>query len=623
MKNKKYIFLALILFVTTKILGTEFTSEELETLKERKLITLEEYEILKSELDGNLGQDGDIVYSLVINNRIRSNYFKLLKRNNKKYFPLFDFLDLIKFKNYDYEKNFISMNLGRDLYKVKIDFIKSLLSIQYLNENFNFSQEDIFKENTQLYIEEELFKKMFLNSLEIDSKKYSMKMNLYFQTPAEINTSLDNTFDRNDFGSRKGELLFTNNNKLFDLGYLLFDFSSEVNKRDNDKKFQSDWRGNLEYQGNLLYGQFNTTYDVKENELGDAYFYYPEIYKQHSLEFGSYKNIGREYGVSFRKEKGYFYDGKEIVIRENVPLGSRVELLYLGFPIEVKESEDGVIEFRNQEIKSDRTYTLKVYTPEGKIYDIEINTSVDFRQQNLGEVEYDFSAREDYTSKKTKTEANIYYGLTENLTLGTGFSREVENETSKYIDQYDGEIIYSNNIFRNPYTLVLGHQYDDINKAANYVEGQIDIKNFKFYHQNIRWKNEYEEQYTLEYNPNSFYSLDYNYYRNKDLDGIKDNDYNIGITINKSLFKNTLITAEATKYKKDSNEYNINIYYTGLHYFNTKWSNSFINDGKDYETVLTLTNKNLFDAVDFSVELGYSSNQESRVTLRFDILYDR
>lgn len=615
----------LTLFTTTY--STDYSLEDLEIFKAQKLITEEEYQVLKGELEGTSLINDEMVYSVIVNGRVRGTHLKLLKKDSYDYIPIIEFLNIIRFKNYDFEKNIISMKVGKELHKIDINWEQKMVTLSDPNKKIQFNESAILREGNEIYVEIELFKEIFTNSLEIDTKKLLLKMQLTFSTPFEIDTSLENRLDNEFTRENKNEIIYTNKNRLFDVGYMRFNVQGELSKS-KGKNFETGWTGDLEYQGNLLYGELTTSYDVKEKMLGDTYLYYPEIYKNHSLEFGSYGTVERELGLNLKKEKGYFYVGKDIVIRENVPIGSRVELLYLGFPIAVQYAENGIVEFQNSEIKNDREYTLRVYEPNGKIYTIDINTAVDFRQQNKGEIEYDFKIREDHDSKKYASEGNIYYGLTENLTLGTGYIRSIDtsNEKVDYLDLFNAEAVYSNYVFRMPYTLVLGGEKGKEQRTKEYLEAQIQINNFKLRteHQNFGLYYDLEtlRSYTIEYNPGNGYSIDSNYYINDYYNEGTEKNYDIGVSIYKNLMRDLLVTGEYSTGNRDGDEYSINLYYTGLHYINTRLNNRWSDNGKDFESVLTLMNKNLWDALDFSIEFSYSNRDESRFTFRFDLNYD-
>lgn len=618
----KSIFITFVILIFSKeIFSQDITLEELEDLKLKNVINLEDYEVLKSELEGTQGENQDALYSLTINRRYRNNLYRIEDVKGNRFFPLFEFFKIIEFKNYEKNENKINMTLGKELYENEINFNNKNIKIGKNRENISIKEESIFQKGEEIYIEESLFKKMFLNSLELDSTKYWINMELYFSAPKEVSKILENNIDR--FSSTQGnKLMFTNENSLFDLGYLQVYLDGQVNKHINNS-YEKNWAGYTEYQGNFLYGEIVTGYDLKNNLIRDTSLYYPEIYGQHSLEVGSYGSKNRELGFSFKKEKGYYYQNKEIIIRENVPIGSKVELLYLGFPLDVKDSENGVIEFRNDELRNDRIYTLKIYTLEGRIYTLEINTAVYFKQQNKGQIEYDFKMRENYLSGKYLGEGNIYYGLSENLTLGGGFLRGVEND--QYLDSGKGELIYSNKIFNSTYIILLGSQFAKENRNQNYIQTRLDVEKIRIFSENRNYGSYFKEKHSGKYRVEYLgegYTLGYNHLFDTDRLGNKSSDYEIDFSAFKTLFRDTLFTTEYITGKNKGDSYSFNIYYTGFYLFNSRVNSKFKNDGKDYTTTLKLMNKNFWEIINFSLEYSHSNREDSRVTLAFNFNYN-
>ena len=266
----------LILFTTTY--SMDYSLEDLEIFKTQNLITEEEYQVLKAELEGTALINDEMVYSVIVNGRVRGTHLKLLKKDSYDYIPLIEFLDIIKFKNYDFEKNRISMKVGKELEEIDINWEQRVVTLSNPNKKINFNKSAIFKEGNEIYVEIELFKEVFTNSLELDTKKLLIKTQLTFSTPFEIDTSLENRLDNEFTREHKNEIIYTNKNRLFDIGYMRFNVQGELSKSKGEN-FETGWTGDLEYQGNLLYGELTTSYDVKEKMLGDTYLYYPEIYK--------------------------------------------------------------------------------------------------------------------------------------------------------------------------------------------------------------------------------------------------------------------------------------------------------------------------------------------------------
>ena len=263
-----------------------------------------------------------------------------------------------------------------------------------------------------------------------------------------------------------------------------------------------------------------------------------DIWKEHTFTIENRRvkkednSTSREWGFSFYKDKGYFNLGEKVIIRESVPIGSRVELLYMGTPIEIKDDDNGVVIFDNELIKTDKTYELKIYTNDNQIYTKEIKPTQDYNRQAKNEVKYSLYLNEDkYRGGKYRGIANAYYGVTNRLTIGAGVRREIElfNDYSEakpknfYINYGSLETIYGGVYNSIGYTLKLNGEKafsklsnNEKNYEDNYTYtglGEIRYKKYsatfsktqygKYYSQkemnNFRFKYDVNESLRLEY----------------------------------------------------------------------------------------------------------------------------
>ena len=301
------------LLMSTLAISAEYTMDELNKLKELKFISDEEYEIFKNELLGV--EQGESLYTLSVNNIKVSQIYPVLQENNKTYFPVVHLFNTIGFTNYSILSGTLSFKLGTNSEEITVDSNKNQISGIKNQSKINCTSEDIIVTNSDFYIESEIFKKIFLRSFTIDSSDYKLAKALSFETPDEIKMYLKNMEDGLIDAQNAGEIMFTSKRSLFELGNLGVRLEGYTERTESDKNFNTDWTGNLEYQGGLLYGEFTVNYDVRNNEMGDAALYYPDIWKDHSFEVrnsrGSSSN--REWEVTFRKEKGYFKVGRNFV----------------------------------------------------------------------------------------------------------------------------------------------------------------------------------------------------------------------------------------------------------------------------------------------------------------------
>ena len=644
MKKNMYRFLLLFLLITcfTKGYGEEEVSiDQLNILREKGMISQEDYNILVADLSGTL--ENEQLYKLNINGILIDDKFKVLTKGTTMYFPIFRFLELLGFFNLKQTEDeaIASLNEGLTIVLNKKNNTIILPKNKNLSKKILSENEYIFKENDEYFLRSDIFKDIFLSSLSED--EITIRMNLAFNTPEEAAILFKLRQEDIKKELEKNEIVYMNERKLFELGNAKIQFYQTFDKLAGEKRYKNDWEGSLEYQGAFLYGNLTTNYDFKKKQLGDLEVEYENILQDHDLKIGGYQagNDSREFGFSLRKNKGYYELGKKFIISENVPIGSKVELLYMGYPIEVKEAENGRVTFDNALIRSDRSYQLKVYAPNGDVETRSINTAQNYNQQNKGEIEYDIQFREDYESKKYSWDTKAYYGLTNELTLGLGSKRAPERvkEEYKFLDEGRMELSYSNQIYNNAYpiTLRVGNDRTFTNGKNNSDEkyserykydglAQINIHNWmlkteleeygKFY------KEKSKNRYEIEYGGFDNFTFGYEHEVKNFRDGRKDAENKYKINYDKGLTPNLLLSSEVKISDKNDEEYRMDFFYTGFTNFNINWKNSWKKSISNYETELEVYSDNFYGMVDYSFSVKYSEQLKERVGFNFTIDYD-
>lgn len=635
----------LILFAITSILAQ--ANQDMEALK--KIMSPEDYAIITNTYTQ---KEGKQIYDLMINGELKSKSYSVWYKNQNMYFSLFNFLEAINFKNYhqDLKTGDITLLVGDSLEEIKISVKNNY--INYPIEKLKLLKDDLILDGREIYIKSDIFKSVFLRNLRISQEEQKINMNLNFSTPEEINLRLKLTKNSLNEEKLKDEIIYKNKNKLLEAGYL----RTEVNKiftRDKnseDDSFQDDWEARLEYQGAFLYGELNAEYDVKEHLLGDVKLTYDDIYNKHTLELSSFKygdKGARENGIRFWKDKGYLVTGsKGYILTEDVPIGSRVELIYLGTVIDIQTAENGQVVFANRNIKEDREYKLRIYTEDGKIYEKIINTTSDYNQQNKGEWEYNFDIREDHASDRYRINAMTYYGLTDSLTAGAGYIKEPRtiNNKYEYLDKGRGELIFSNSIKGYQYTLRAGGEkafnnyIDDVTLKSTEDEykydllGQIDFKDLRLKYQQENYGKYYYDKFekvlSARWKPIKPLELEWEKVwkeKYRDLSYSEEERKQEGdryrVEYSKS-WKSLLLTAEYQKSTlfDEEDEYSLNLYYTGFRTFTTRFENTWNEDGK-YETAFSIfSNGN--DLFDYTLEARYSEETKDSLTFRFNLNYN-
>lgn len=635
--KKKFIFLFL-LGIVSKLFSADYTLEELEMLYNNRALSQEEYSILKKELLGTTETENGY-YNLKVNGRQVTNIYSVATKEDNTYLDLEEFLTLLNLKNYKKTENGYKIYLGDSLEEVIIDTKNNKVSKG--GKNLPLKENWYLKEGDKLLLEKITFQELFLSYCSVDNNTLQINMYVDFATPEEINEILNITADKLKNKGDQQEIVYRGERKLFDLGYTRIQLGQNFKKNAGEKHFGSSWDGTIEYQGGLLYGELFLGYDLKEKKLQDIKLEYENIWKNHTFVINNRADGSqREWGLAFYKDKGFIIDGSRIIIRENVPVGSRAELIYMGTPIAVENEKNGEVVFSNDMIISDRTYQLKVYTPDGKITVKDIRTVEDYNRQNKHEIQYDFSIDENKEYKRYVTKGNVFYGITDNFTLGGGYTRDIvdTDEGSKYFDSSNLELIYGGVYNGYSYTFKTAGEKTwnsfkesadkDLKDQYKYeLMGDIRVGKYKYKLSQDNYGKYYDEKqknrFEFQYDIFDSTRFTYDYEEIKKYDGDKDKDSKIGLNHDFNL-KNILIGSSAKFDLNDSdkNEYSINAYYNGWQNMTTRLENKWDNSGKDFETALSLYNNNFRGLFDFTAELRYSKLQKETITFKLSLDID-
>lgn len=637
MKRKilTFLFLVNILSLFAQEEGEKL--KELQNLVEQGMITEEDYQILKQGITKEI-ENKDELYDLIINSKLVSRAYKVIRREEKLYFPIKSFFEYIGFGNYKIDKKNLTVYLGSTLREEKIELLK----------------DGIIEEN-EIYVDSDKFKKVFLSGYELDEKALKLRMYLSFDTPKEIMQLVDINKDKLLRQEKENELVFSSKRKLFDLGYTRIQLGKSFDKKAGDNNYKREWNGTLSYQGGLLYGEITADYDIKEKELNTVRLEYDNIWKGHNFNLENRKyDKSREWGLEFYKDRSFYEDaGGEIVISERVPIGSRAELMYMGTPIDIQDDINGIVEFSNPLIRTDRTYTLRVYEPDGKIVEREIKTVKDYFLQKKGEVEYRVGINERKQYDRFETDARFFYGISDKLTVGLGYGRKIEEITKQngdnnieHVNEITTDIVYGGTYNGLSYTFNLSGEktLDNQNIILNRdgKNEKISLSNrYKYKYLNQfnykKWKLIYEhEEYGKFYEEDKRNKLDLKYDIFKHLN-LGYEWEKIDYKVNKPEEKKRVFTADAdyswNKFlfsmgtsqdieDNKNNEYRVSAYYNGWYSLTGRLENVWTKDGKEYETKLAIYNNNYKGFIDFSSEVSYSNKDKEKVTFSISVKVD-
>ena len=577
-------------------------------------------EFLISEEEERIG-----AYTLEIKGIPYSYTYTVIKEEDKFYFPLFEFINALDIKNYNYENGKLTIMFGNSSDKRVIDF-NSLDKSSYIYEDKDF------------FLEEKLFKEYFFETFRIEEENYIIKTSPNFVLPFETKYILANKQKELKEEMEKEVLFYKGERELFDIGNLRVNLEREINNSTGNTEKKYDWSGFLEYSGSLLYGNFITDYDLKEKEFGDFELNYYGIKEDYELSLGIYGD-DREKGITFRRDRGYsLNEGREYVIEERVPIGSKVELLYNLFPIDVQDESGGKVTFVNSLIKSGREFVLKIYEQNGKITERVIKINEDYNQQEKGEFGYDIYIREDKESDKSDADINIFYGYTDNLTFGFSYAHSPEMFEENWIlsKEMGTELIYSNSLEGNPFTLSY-----EFTHSLNHEENENESYKHKYRHRyfmdtDIKKLSLNYEQYDngVYYDEKREIYIDADYDLTEDLtitgslENIKyhtedtedETDYYYGLEYSKS-FNTLLVSYEVEKNQDNETRHGLDFYYTGFRDFTVRFENT-LDEEDNYEAELRINNTRWMDNLDFSMGMKYSEDKKVEYVLEFVLKFD-
>lgn len=640
---KKLLILVGLVVSFTNSYSVEFTKEELLDLRAKNIISQEDYELLLLEIGGGEVAN-ELLYTLRINDKLTSSQYKVLQIKLQEYFPILSFFKQLDIKNYEYRNGELIARIGENLLEVKVDKNTEVISYNGEKEQGNFNDLVIYQDG-EIYLRRDVFSKFFLDKIMKNDNLLTMSMTLGFNPPNIVEILAEKTQRELEREKNKKELVYENKGKIFELGNARVNFERNYTRYYNDKKSDWDWEGRIDYQGSLLYGDLFTGYNFRDRNIESTYLRYEDsIVKDHEFEFGSYTadNTAREWGISLRKNRGYYEEGRNYVIEASVPLGSRVELLYYGIPIEIQDEVNGRVVFDNPAIKSENTYFLKIYSPDGKIELREVYTARTYNHQGKGEIEYDIDFRESHdNNNKIRGNANIYYGLTNNLTLGLGLDRSFETVQDKttLVETGNLELLYSN-FFKEKYGYTLELRTERgmnifENNDKNYLDEryinsgyfQIDIDKFQFSFENKQYGKSYDEKNifysNIEYRPVDRLRLDLDYTQTKYWQEDDEKSTSFTATYDYRVSDNFLLTPEITfSDDKDNNSYAVDLYYTGFGDNTIIWRNKWSGRNSDYEAELNMYNSDIFDMLDYNFAISYSETEKEKFTFGITLRYN-
>lgn len=583
--KKKIIFFILILVQWT--FAQNMTLKDLNSLKTKNLITPAEYDIMVSELNKSLNPTKKL-YTLFINDTLYDNLFPVMEYKNSEYINLSKFLELMEIK-YSVKDSTLTYKLN---YSLKLENNYSI--------NLNDKDNIIIKDN-DIYILENDFASKFCKKFNI--KKDTIHIWLNFMSQQKLNECLNILAKRKN--NEKKTFLYANRPEFINLGTVRPIVSKDLNN--------SNWDGDLKYYSDFLFGNLETNYNIKNKKLDDISLKYDYLLDKHEIKFYNKDYyFTKKCGFSIKKSNGYFFNDNNTYIKENVPRGSKVELLYLGKIIEVQSENNGKVYFYGPLIKRGHIYTLKIHTLSGEVYTKVINIADNYNLQKRNEYDYNMRFEKNIKNQKIYENFNFYYGLTDNLTLG------IKNRYFKNNKYLGGNIIIGDNLSSTSYVVNFENlkNLNIKNSYSNVIEGKFNYKNIKnkfiFNDNHLDLKNlkrfkELETKYCFSATYDSSIGLAF---KENDATKFFTPTYNINIPTQNFFFnisgdKNEIENTITTSYRS--------CFLTLTNGYNRK--------EKDFKSTLDITSISIVP-FEYDFAISYSKQKKELFTFKFTLNYD-
>lgn len=264
-------------------------------------------------------------------------------------------------------------------------------------------------------------------SLNLDLKTNKMLPNEYLKDKEDARESLYN---------KKEEKVIEEKWKVFTPGIMSVGYSMNNIENSYSNLY-------LNYSNHLLYGNFNIdlsyTHDGNGDEIDiNRINWERNVLDERTLSIGDTYlrndfNIGRSssiIGVSLLKKNSWdsSMDVGSKSVRGTAPSGSIVELYENGILRDYVDVRGGEYNFAIKTTGGSRTYEIWIYNSDGSIEKKKVSLYGSNELVEAGKFDYEVQAGQDEEFQENLYNAKIYYGLTEDLTIGIGGSSVLSDD---------------------------------------------------------------------------------------------------------------------------------------------------------------------------------------------------
>lgn len=372
------------------------------------------------------------LYSINLNNKMKIATTKVhITPDEKIYLELQSFLRMVGMTNYRWVDNEFIIDEA-NVYKQEKTINLGSGKIESDNGDIRYESHEIIEDGDKIYVAvESLPKLLSISELGINDDRLEILINADFRLPYELGKIRESR--REEFENKEEQNIesIRPRTKFFEPGNLrlMYNYSKSFQTSDAEMKTVDG-----EYMGQVFYGDLETYYKIyPEVDNVRTTLRYRDAYKGHTISFGDVNTsmptalrgtVGSLRGISFAKEHSLIseYGEDSVTIKGNAPLGKFVELYRNGKLVSYVDVINGQYIFEDIDLLfySDSFYVI-IHNADGtaKRENLKRYSSVDLEKK--GEFGFAFYSGESSYDRYDQVIGEVNYGLTDRLTLKTGF----------------------------------------------------------------------------------------------------------------------------------------------------------------------------------------------------------
>lgn len=361
-----------------------------------------------------------------------------------------------------------------EIYSLNID-LKNMRVFGNLNNeiiDIKFDKSEAFTSENSIYADlNSIQKKLNFKSINFDFSLLSLTLVPNFLLP----------YEQREKSKIERLRLDEKNQKVVDIdketpSYLISPGFLKLNWDRYDFK-NSEYNLDYEYGNQLLYGSFYINGELQpKNKINSGNLTYYDFWQGNDLILGSFSMITPPFinlssdviGVSIRDEDTYMTRDGGITIIKGEAENAQIIELYREFAlIDYIYPQTKNFEFRILDGILNSDYTLKIYYNDGRIEERKVFSLSDMDILQKGRERVSLQIGKNSDDGKKQGISHVYYGVTDNITLGVG-AMELNSFQNRKYRFLQNDILFNTNHKTYPTLVSFRNYYENTERESSY-----------------------------------------------------------------------------------------------------------------------------------------------------------